>query len=46
MVWPFAFDNDPFAELDDEQAEREEKDEQSELISRVQAENARTTQNL
>ena len=46
MVRPFSFDNDPFADLDDEQAEREENDEQSELISRVQAENARTIQNL
>ena len=40
MVQPFSFDDDPFADLDDEQADREENEELSELISHMQTMNA------
>ena len=46
MIRPFSSDNDPFAHLDDEQADREENEELSELISSVQTENACTIQTL
>ena len=46
MIQPFPSDNDPFADLDDGQADREENEELSELISHVQTVNACTIQTL
>ena len=42
----FSSDDDPFADLDDEQVDREENEELSELIFNVQTENACSVHNL